>query len=447
MADSDLLSLQKTHANTDRHPSKGGDAPGSDFATLTSIAARAGGLSNRQMGALQRSIGNQATQRIMQPSAAQPAQMNRGTSAGTIQRWPTNTPNLDWDQTKSVSPLMSGQAVLFVKDDSDPPVVVKAEDADFGITLLNSFVHKTIHGTPTVRTTDGAGAKQKLIDLIEGGVGPADKWAQLGSQKDGDSWIVPRTEYDETTGKPNPTRGDTPEQKARHFIADQFRSKPKVQVMKLATGESTRKLAHEDHLAQPDSMSAYRAAFADPEYVRKLGELAAADYFLENDDRVTGNFGNFMTNSQNGILLIDNMNDAAQKLWKSTDVVGATRCLDKLAPSKSAALTKEFMFSLTNEVRNGIKGGDTAIKAWLQEAADGGTRETAIKAQFIEGVNRGRARIIRLYATNKSGKEGRQAKKASKQAYKIDQKSGDASGGVSYWERLKARARYLQKLS
>jgi hypothetical protein len=298
-----------------------------------------------------------------------------------------------------------------------------------------------------VRTTDGTGAKQKLISLIEGGIGPADKWDQLGNKKDTGSWIVPRVEVNQTTNQPVPTRGDTPEQKARYFIADQFRSKPKVQVMKVATGESTRKLAHEDQLAQPDSMSAYRAAFADPDYVRKLGELAVADYFLENDDRVTGNFGNFMTNSNNGIQLIDNMNSAAQSLWKSTDVIGSTRCLDKLAPSKSAALTKEFMFSLTNEVRNGIKGGDTAIKAWLQEAGDGGTRETLIKQQFNEGVARGRARIIRLYATNKSGKEGRQAKKASKQAYKIDQRAGDAAGGVSYWERLKARARYLQKLS
>lgn len=443
MAEKIVRSLRKTQAaRAGRHSIKGVHASSSEIAALTWMAAKPGGLTSNQVGVLQRSIGNQATQRILQPSVAQRAPLNRGGGRGMIQRWPTNTPDLDWNQTQTVTPLMSGQAVLFVKDHSDPPVVVKAEDADFGITLLNSFVHKTVHGTPTVRTADGAGAKNKLIELIEGGVGPADKWAQLGSEKDTGSWIVPRTKDDGS-----PSRGDTPEQKARHFMADQFRSKPKVQVMKLATGQSTRKLAHEDHLAQPDSMSAYRAAFADPNYVTKLGELAAADYFLENDDRVTGNFGNFMTSGDNGILLIDNMNDAAQKLWKSPDLVGATRCMDKLAPSKSAALTKEFMFSLTNEVRNGVKGGDTAIKTWLQEAADGGTRETAIKAQFNEGVNRGRARIIRLYATNKSGKEGRQAKKASKQAYKIDQKAGDASGGVSYWERLKARARYLQKLS
>jgi hypothetical protein len=405
-------------------------------------------LSATSVATLQRSVGNQATQRVINRAIAQrDARGSRAHGAPLIQRWPTDTPTLDWAQTRTMTPIMSGQAVLFVKDSTDPPVVIKAEDAAYGVTLLNSYVHKQAHGTGTITTRDATGEKQALIDLMENpGTGPVDKWDELGNAKESGSWIVPRSEPDEQ-GNARETRGTTPREKAHFFMGDQFRSKPKIQVMKVATGESTRKLAHAERNAVPDTMTAYRAAFSDPAYVKKLGELTAADMFLENSDRVTANFGNFMTAANNAIELIDNMNDSAQGLWKSPKLIGPTASLDKLAPSKIDALVKAFMFSVTNEVRFGIKDGDKQIKLWLAEAAGSGTRAEAIKAQYIEGVNAGRARLIKLYATDKTGKEGRQAKKAAKEAYKMDKRAGDTVGKVSYWQRLKARARYLKKLS
>ena len=390
---------------------------------------------------LQRTIGNQATGQMVARALAGRGAVN----TNLIHRWPTDTPTLDFTKTKTMTPLMSGQAVLFVKDATDPPVVIKSEDAPFGATLLSAFMHRQLHGTPTIRTTDGTPDKQTFIDLIENpAIGPTDKWDALGNAKDAGSWIVPRIEYDMTTGQPRDTRGNTPEQKARFFMADQFRSKPKVQVMMVATGQSTRKMAQQDKTIT-QGVSRYRAALSDPAYVRKLGELTAADYFLENGDRATANFGNFMTDANNAIQLIDNMDANAQALWQSDDVIGARTHLDQLAPSKTDALVKTFLWNVVNEVKFGEKGGDVQIKAWLKEAGQGGTREDAIKTQFAAGLDSGRARIIKLYATNKSGKEGRKAKKAAKEAYKIDSRAGDA-GAIPYWERLKARARYLKSL-
>lgn len=400
-----------------------------------------GRLSPSDVTGLQRSIGNQATQSLVARAIAQRPQAR----TNVIHRWPTDTPTLDFSKTKTMTPLMSGQAVLFVKDATDPPVVVKSEDAPFGATLLNAFMHRQLHGTPTIRTTDGTPDKQTFIDLIENtAIGPTDKWDALGNAKDAGCWIVPRVEYDMTTGEQRDTRGNTPEQKARFFMADQFRSKPKVQIMQVATGESTRKMAQQDKTIT-QGVSGYRAALSDPAYIRKLGELTAADFFLENGDRATANFGNFMTDANNAIQLIDNMDSSAQALWQSDDVIGAKKYIDQLAPSKTDALVKKFLWNVANEVKFGEKGGDVQIKAWLQQPGPGGTREAAIKTQFAAGLDSGRARIIKLYATNKTGKEGRKAKKAAKEAYKIDSRAGDA-GAVPYWERLKARARYLKSL-
>ncbi len=344
-----------------------------------------------------------------------------------------------------MTPLMSGQALPFIKDATEPPVVIKSEDAPCGATRLSAFMHRQVRGTPTIRTTDGTASKQTLIDLMENpAIGPTDKWEALGNARDCNSWIVPRTEYDMTTGQPGGTRGNTPEQKARVFMADQFRSKPKAQIMHVATGDSTRKLAQQDKTII-QGVSAYRSAPSDPAYVRKLGELTAADYFLENGDRATANVGNFMTAANNAIQPMDNMDNSARALWQSPDLIGRTMHLGQLAPGKTPALVERFTFNVTNDVRFGEKGGDAQIKAWLRQPGPGGTREDAMKAQFAAGLDAGRARIIRLYATNKKGKEGRNARKAPREAYEIDSRSGYA-GAVPYWQRLEARARYLESL-
>lgn len=410
---------------------------------------------------LQRTAGNAAVNALLQqhaqagtarPGEGAPVQRRARSASGSgpvpVQRWPTNTPTLDWSQTQTITTLQSGQPVLFFKDHSDPPVVVKAEDAPYGLTLLNAYMQKKVHGTPTVTTRDGSGDKGTLVNLILDAGKSDDSWEKLGNAKDGNSWTVPRNEYLPDGKTMVETKGNTPAEKARHFIADQFRGKPKIQIMAIAEGESGRKLAHQDTGKAADQPSRIRQLFDDGAYVTRLGQLTAADLFVENADRVLTNYGNWMTNANNAITLIDNMDDKSQALWGKDDVIGIHTRLDELAPSNRDALAKDLVQWLTIEVRNGIKGGDVGVKAWLKEPGTSGTREQTIKQQLKQGLDMGCARIIKLYATGKMKKEGRQAKKAAKLAYKMDIKAGDKQkGGVSYWERLKARARYLQNLT
>jgi len=382
---------------------------------------------------------------------AAPAVQRRSGATGSasgvpVQRWPTTTPNLDWSQTKKITALQSGQPVLFFKDQTDPPVVVKAEDAPYGLALLNSFMHKQVHGTPTVTTRDASGDKNQILSLIADAGKSDESWEELGNAKADDRWIVPRTEV--LDGKNTvETKGNTPAEKARYFMVDQFRAKPKIQVMAVVIGDSGRKLAHQETGGAADNPSRIRQLFDDGAYVTRLGQLTAADLFVENSDRALGNFGNWINHANNAITLIDNMDDKSRGLWASGDVVGKHIYLDQLAPGNRDKLAKDLVTWLCVEVRNAIKGGDDGLKAWLKEPGANGTREQTIKEQLKQGLDQGCARIIRLYATNKTGKEGRAAKKAAKLAYKMDIKAGDRqAGGVSYWERLKARARYLQSL-
>ncbi len=409
---------------------------------------------------LQRTAGNAAVNALLQeyqrvretgqatgPHVAQravkPVPLRTSTTAGgaqaTVQRWPTTTPTLDWSQTQSITPIMSGQPVLFFRDQTDPPVVVKAEDAPVGLTWMNALMHSQVHGTATIATRDGTGDKNTILNLINDPAKTSGQtWTDLGNAKD-----TPTTDLISKTDFPQANPAD----RARAFIHTQFAAKPKVQVMAVAQGESGRKLAHQDVNATDDNPSRIRQLFDDPAYVTKLGQLTAADLFVENADRVMGNFGNWMTNANNAITLIDNMDATSQGLWASADLIGPKNWLDKLAPSKQEQTVKSLVSWLTNEVRNGIKGGDAGIKAWLKEQVGSETREAMIKARLAQGLAQGRAQIIKLYATGKMSKAGRQAKQAAKAAYKMDVKAGDQqAGGVSYWERLKARARYLQQL-
>jgi hypothetical protein len=408
---------------------------------------------------LQRTAGNAAVNALLrqQAGAGQGAvaarSVQRRVRAGgapvTVQRWPSNTPTLNWNNTQRITTITSGQPVLFFHDATEPPVVVKAEDAPYGITQLTSMMHEQVHGTPTISTRDGTASKGTFLNLMLDAGKSDDSWAKLGNAKQGDSWIVPRVEYTYVSGKNDQveTKGNTPAEKARYFMADQFKSLPKIQIMAVAPGKSARALAGKDAksggaTAKPNAI---RNLFDDAGYVRQLGQLTAADLFVENADRVMYNFGNWMTDAGMGITLIDNMDSATKNLWNGKNdpsAVGDTSMLSQLATGSRKKLLDTLIRNLEREVSN--FGGD--LNAWLQEAKGAGTREEAIRKSLSEGLDAGKARIISLYATGKMGKAGRAAKKAAKAAHKLDVKSGDQSKNVpNYWERLKARARYLQK--
>ncbi len=411
---------------------------------------------------LQRTAGNAAVNALLRQQAeasqgamaARPVQRRARAGAGgapvTVQRWPSNTPTLNWNNTQRITTITSGQPVLFFHDATEPPVVVMAEDAPYGITQLTSMMHAQVHGTPTISTRDGTASKGTFLNLIMDAGKSDDSWEKLGNAKQQGGWIVPRTEYTYLDGNNNlvETKGNTPAEKARYFMADQFKSLPKIQVMAVAPGKSARALAAKDAksggaTAKPN---AFRNLFDDAGYVRQLGQLTAADLFVENSDRVMYNFGNWMTDAGMGITLIDNMDSASKNLWNGMNdpsVVGDTSQLSQLATGGRKKLLDTLIRNLKREVVN--FGGD--LDAWLQEAKGPGTREEAIRKSLSDGIDAGKARIISLYATGKMGKEGRAAKKAAKAAHKLDVKAGDQGKKVpNYWERLKARARYLQKL-
>jgi len=407
---------------------------------LAGPASQSAGLTPTQsmILQLQRTAGNAAVNALLrQYACGGEAGSARGAAPVNVQRWPTNTPNLDWSQTQSITTLQSGQPVLFFKDQTDPAVVVKAEDAPFGLTQMNAMMHQQVHGTPTIATRDASGSKSTILKLIADSSKSDASWAALGDAKDGKFDVIDKAKFPQSA----------PADRARAFMVTAFTGKSKIQVMAVAQGESGRKLAHKDAAGTDANPSRIRQLFDDGAYVTRLGQLTAADLFVENVDRVLANFGNWMTNANNAITLIDNMDSTSEGLWASADVVGSTIRLAELAPSNRDKLAKDLVAWLALEVRNGIKGRDAGIKAWLKEPQAGGTREQTIKQQLKLGLDQGCARIIKLYATGKTSKEGRAAKKGAKLAYKMDIKAGDQKAGtVPYWERLKARARYLKKL-
>ncbi|MGH2409775.1 MAG: hypothetical protein ACRDGS_05320 [Chloroflexota bacterium] len=399
---------------------------------------------------LQRTAGNAAVNALLRQYAQgkqaasadgvrgrqSPTVQRRAGTPVSVQRWPTTTPNLDWSQTQSIGALPSGQPVLFFHDHSGPPVVVKAEDAPYGLTLFSDVIHQQVHGTPTVTTRDGTSSKSTLLRLIADPSKSDASWDAAGQKC-----------------KPEDFTGATPADRARDSMVKTFTKLPKIQIMAALTSESGRKLAAKDSDPAKMGPGGYRQLFDDMAVVNKLGQLSAADYFLENGDRVQMNFGNFMVEANNALTLIDNMDVAAKNLWSDADPVGPKNKIKELAPSKQDAMVKKLAANIVTEVKyeaaaDQRTNAEASIKAWLQEQSGAGTREEAIKSALGTGIAQGRARIIKLYATGKTGKAGRLAKKGAERAYKMDLKAGDRqAGGISYWERLKARARYLQKLT
>jgi hypothetical protein len=101
------------------------------------------------------------------------------------------------------------------------------------------------------------------------------------------------------------------------------------------------------------------------------------------------------------------------------------------------------------------RAGDATASAWLKEPYQNGTRQQFVSAHFLRGLTRGRARIIALYAAKKDvfGKtkqstEERQTrgymKEGAKRLTKADRAGKQIDKKVDYWERVKARARWLK---
>lgn len=96
--------------------------------------------------------------------------------------------------------------------------------------------------------------------------------------------------------------------------------------------------------------------------------------------------------------------------------------------------------------------GDTTAAAWALQPYGNGTRKQFMAEQFRAGLSQGREHIIALYAKKPglfASKDVKKIRKLTKQGVKgmqaRDTATGDWQAGHSkYWERLKARARWLK---
>jgi len=137
------------------------------------------------------------------------------THATPVQRvWDFNNPA--WGTTQRISTVTSGQAVLFMHDDTNDTIVVKGEDTPIGMTTLVAGVHQQIHGTPSVRTKDVTGAKATITALLNDPAKTSDaSWTALGNYLPGQKgmqWIDRDLAKKGITGA-----AVTPEIRARFF--------------------------------------------------------------------------------------------------------------------------------------------------------------------------------------------------------------------------------------
>jgi hypothetical protein len=192
------------------------------------------------------------------PDRRAPVQRRARAGAGgapvTVQRWPTDTPNLDWNQTQTISALPSGQPVLFFRDHAGPPVVVKAEDAPYGLTLFSDVIHQQVHGTPTVTTRDGTASKNTILSLIADPSKSDASWDVTGQKCSPQSFV-----------------GATPADRARDSMIKAFTKVPNIQIMAVVNAESGRKLAAKDSDPGRKGPGRRRSRAPSPPESRKVG--------------------------------------------------------------------------------------------------------------------------------------------------------------------------------
>jgi hypothetical protein len=378
---------------------------------------------------LQRLYGNRAVTRMFQRDT-KPARPPISPAPGVIQRWNLQEDTIDWQgETQNVEILMSGQPVYFFQDQAANRVVVKGEDAPIGMVDLVSYLHKQIHGTPTPFTKDVTADKATIMGILaDPNRTTHESWTRFGERQ----------------------KGDNPAQAARDFHQGLLQDKPKMQVMTVAPGKNAEKLL--------EKQNKYYAPFVeyleDPAYVQRLGEITAVDLFLENQDRVFYNTGNWFTDAKGNITLIDHTVRQSTEMWTSQDEMdefggggqrqegeeempgaGMLNLIRYLTPGRLPALINDLIRVLNN---NGLE-------LWLADIHPGGETNDAFVRQNLEiGINRGIDNLISLLDTKKMKRSGRKIKQIAVRSGRQDTQTEGVR--MDYWSRLKARARYLKKM-
>jgi hypothetical protein len=234
---------------------------------------------------------------------------------------------------------------------------------------------------------------------------------------------------------------------ARAEMQRQLDEKKQVHIMELAQGETAKQLAPKGGTAQ----TSLRTWFGDGDYLYKLGEMSAVDLFLNNADRILSpNFGNWMTTAGGVITAIDNVDKKTDEMFQKQAVTvnegtgkskRGAEDITLLAKGRLDDTARQLVKKLLIEME---AQGDQSTKTWeAQTNTSGMTNKAFMEANIKLGLVNGRKRLIRRFASHKGNVKGRAAKKAIKKLQQGDETAG-ATFTNTYWETLKARARWLQ---
>lgn len=365
------------------------------------------------------------------------------TASRMIRRWDINGA-IDPTTAVRVTTIRSGQAVFFLEDPAGDKLVVKGDNVPIGLNQLFATIHHQVNNTKSVvlRGLPDT-ARDGLKTAIAGPAAAADpSWTNLYNADSArvDARVAAAAPANTALFGAVPT---DPSGKARLYHIEQIDTLPKVVAMTDAGVAGGR--AIEDAMKPGAGGGAAggpktaRAMFGDPKHMEQLGIITAADLFLGNGDRVkAGNFGNWFVDANGAITLIDNLDPQASGELRYDDAIPEdTKLLRKTALRQTAT------DAVATLVRGMVTAGDTTAPDWAATSVKGKVRSRLMEEAFLAGLKTGKARIVKLYASNKMGRAGRAAKQAAQATQAQDVARGDNTQR-DYWETLKARARWLQ---
>lgn len=343
---------------------------------------------HQPLGALQSTLGNRAVSRLVTG--------NQGRQP--IQRF--SFTNTDWNSTTEIGRSDTGAGgVVFFKDGSDNPLVVKAAADPLRETQLATVFYNLL-------------GKKKRVSAPPTRIASDLERVRIANQ------IQSKGQYDD-------------ERKSGDIEDFGYKAK-NVWVMGMARGKAFGSKRVPGHFSQAPLGERTIMLLEDADYIQRLGYVTACDLFLGNGDRIdVGNLGNWMTDTDGAIALIDNfssesyqtLNQRGQSSWESS-------FLPEFSPSgaerKAATLYDLIKGTLPPEVSQSLE------KSFGMSAQ---ARKEHFAKNFAKGMAEGRKAILAKLLP-KIGKRSRTLKNTVIQG----------EGGQEAWALLKRRARMLSKV-
>lgn len=381
--------------------------------------------------------------------------------ARRLHRWHLDDPRINWDSTRSISTVDSGQAV-FILDDGTGKIVVKAEKAPIGLAKLSEVLHNNLSGATSVKHRKLTPQdKQDIVPLItapDGARLDRDSWAKLGRQKRTVTWVI--ADLEKKYGKPQGSGIDDIDdvEVGRFFhelqLTVPMKNAPML-AMSVAEGVRAQETTSTRDRRNPlgDNENMMRGLLTDFRHMEGLGRLTAIDLFLGNEDRVMmGNVGNWFYDPWTAaVTLIDHVDGAVPMGFESMSE-SITTSLMKLKKDRLGKTAAQAVSGLCTGIKDPKKGNDASVDAWLK--SEGGYRQAIAEEAMERGLTEGRKTLIKTFSATRwsLGKSGRQAratkkaiKSAAKQGAEIDSTDNDRIDPERYYKILKARAEWLKK--